>query len=297
VTADGSLVVASEQENADLLWAVRGAGPGFFGVVTEYTLRLFPAPGAIMTSNYHYPLELAPEAGEWAAHVARELPKQVELTFSFGVASPSIADRCKADKGFACSISATAFAGSIDAAAAMLRQLDSCPVAAHCLLRETDVPTPIEILHELNARSTPPGHRYLVDSFWTNSPPAKMLEASRSQFVHAPSSKSIELLSFSTGAELAALSDCAFSMSGDALLICSAIWEGSEDDPANTTWHRATTAALDEYAIGRYIGESDIVTDPGRAERSYSKSNWQRLSALREKYDPTRLFQGDFSVR
>src|SRR5215472_7594847 len=63
VTADGSLVVASEQENADLLWAVRGAGPGFFGVVTEYTLRLFPAPGAIMTSNYHYPLELAPEAG------------------------------------------------------------------------------------------------------------------------------------------------------------------------------------------------------------------------------------------
>src|SRR5713101_5312982 len=32
VIADGTLVVASEKENADLLWAVRGAGPGFFGV-------------------------------------------------------------------------------------------------------------------------------------------------------------------------------------------------------------------------------------------------------------------------
>ena len=32
VTADGELVHADERENADLLWAARGAGPGFFGV-------------------------------------------------------------------------------------------------------------------------------------------------------------------------------------------------------------------------------------------------------------------------
>ena len=44
VMADGNLVSASETQNSDLLWAVRGAGPGFFGVVTEYTLRLYPAP-------------------------------------------------------------------------------------------------------------------------------------------------------------------------------------------------------------------------------------------------------------
>jgi FAD/FMN-containing dehydrogenase len=54
VTADGNLVVANERENSDLLWAVRGGGPGFFGVVTEYTLRLFAAPRAITTSNYYY---------------------------------------------------------------------------------------------------------------------------------------------------------------------------------------------------------------------------------------------------
>jgi FAD/FMN-containing dehydrogenase len=44
VTADGELVHASEDENTDLLWAARGAGPGFFGVVTRFHLRLHPRP-------------------------------------------------------------------------------------------------------------------------------------------------------------------------------------------------------------------------------------------------------------
>jgi FAD/FMN-containing dehydrogenase len=297
VTADGNLVVASEEENADLLWAVRGAGPGFFGVVTEYTLRVFPTPGAITTSNYYYPLELAGELGGWAGGVACELPKQVELTIFLSAAPASIADSCRASKGLACSVSATAFAESTSAAASMLRLLDSCPLAANCLLKEANLPTPIETLHDMNATSTPPEHRYLVDTLWTNSPPASVLAASCEHFIDAPSSKSIELLTFSTGAQPPQLPDCAYSMSGDALLICSAIWAQPEDDAANAAWHQAAIAALDQYAIGHYIGESNIVADPGRAERSYSKSNWQRLKALRKKYDPDGLFHGDFSLR
>ncbi|MBV8053673.1 MAG: FAD-binding oxidoreductase, partial [Deltaproteobacteria bacterium] len=134
VTAEGNLVVASAEENEDLLWAVRGAGPGFFGVVTEYTLQVFPAPGAIMTSNYYYPLELAAELGGWVGGIARELPKQVELTIFLSAAPASIADSCKASRGWVCSISATAFAESMGAAASMLKPLDSCPLAAKCLL-------------------------------------------------------------------------------------------------------------------------------------------------------------------
>ncbi|MBV8452276.1 MAG: FAD-binding oxidoreductase [Deltaproteobacteria bacterium] len=296
VTAEGNLVVASAEENEDLLWAVRGAGPGFFGVVTEYTLQVFPAPGAIMTSNYYYPLELAAELGGWVGGIARELPKQVELTIFLSAAPASIADSCKASRGWVCSISATAFAESMGAAASMLKPLDSCPLAAKCLLTEANLPTPIETLHDMNAISTPKEHRSLVDTLWTNSPPMDVLATSREHFLDAPSLKSIELMSFSTGAQPSQLPDCAYSMSGDALLICSAVWEQPEDDAANAAWHRATVAALDKYAIGHYIGESDIVADPGRAERSYSKSSWQRLKALREKYDPDELFHGAFSM-
>lgn len=290
VTADGSLVVANEKENADLLWAVRGAGPGFFGVVTEYTVRASAAPGAIITSNYCYPLELVGELGGWAESISRELPRQVEMTIFISAASPQIADRCRDSNGFCCGISATAFADGATAAESMLKILDNLPFAADCLLKSTDVPTPIDTLHDMNSVSTPPEHRYLTEVFWTNSPPATVLAASREHFMAAPSSKSIQLFTFCTGGKSWLPAGCAYSMTGDALMICSTAWERSEDDAANTAWHRATLAALDGYAIGHYIGESDIITEPARAERSYSKASWQRLQALQQKYDPGGVF-------
>jgi FAD/FMN-containing dehydrogenase len=63
VTAEGSVVVASDKENSDLLWAIRGGGPGFFGVVTEYTLKVFSAPASITSSSYYYPLDCIEEVG------------------------------------------------------------------------------------------------------------------------------------------------------------------------------------------------------------------------------------------
>jgi len=297
VTADGNLVVASEKENADLFWALRGAGPGFFGVVTEYTLRVFPAPGAIITSIYYYPLEIAGELSEWCGRLARSLPRQIELATFIGSAPAAIADKCKANKGLALSINAAAFAENEDVAISSLRFLDSCPLAAHCLLREANLPTPIATLHEMDVLSMPAEHRYLVDTLWTNSALEGVLSAAREHFSKVPSLKSTLLCAFSTGQEPWQLPDAAYSMTGNALLICAAIWERSEDDDANAAWHRATMASLDEYAIGHYIGESDFIADPSRAERSYSKSSWERLKTLRQKYDPSGLFHESFNRR
>ena len=50
VLADGSVRRATATENPDLYWAVRGVGPGFFGVVTRLELQLYPVPKSIMFS-------------------------------------------------------------------------------------------------------------------------------------------------------------------------------------------------------------------------------------------------------
>ncbi len=298
VTADGNLVVANEQQNADLLWAIRGAGPGFFGIVTQYVLKLYPVPGAITTSNYYYPLPYAAEVGAWAASIAGRLPKEGELTIFLAPAPPTLAERCRSSNGFVCIVSATAFVDTKSEAAAALSLLESCPVAHACLEKELNLPTPIDALLAMGGMLWPERHRYLADTLWSNSPPATVLGTLGEHFLRAPSAKSLAVFVFSTGAEghAAPLPDAAFSMTARALLLCYAIWERPEDDATNAAWHRETITTLDPFAVGHYVGESDIVADPARAQRSFANANWQRLQSLRRQYDPEGLFHGHFSA-
>jgi FAD/FMN-containing dehydrogenase len=55
VTAEGELVRADATQNQDLYWASRGAGPGFFGVVTCFHLKTTPFPKVIYASTFLYP--------------------------------------------------------------------------------------------------------------------------------------------------------------------------------------------------------------------------------------------------
>jgi FAD/FMN-containing dehydrogenase len=292
-TAEGKIVVASEKENSDLLWAIRGGGPGFFGVITEYTLKVFPRPATITSSSYYYPLDSIEEVGEWASRIARILPRQVEFSVRIGVAPPSIADRCRSNNGFACAVNAVAFAESVRAGSSMLAALDSCPALGSCLSKELNVAKTIGALYDAQSEILPEHHRNLADTLWTNSAPAEVLAVAPNHFLRAPSSKSWLLMMFSTGDSVPYL-ECACSMTGDALLYCYAVWDLAKNDAANSDWHRNVVAALDKYAVGHYIGESDIVADPNRAARSYSPSNWNRLKVLRRQYDPAGLFLGHF---
>ncbi|MBV9452527.1 MAG: FAD-binding oxidoreductase [Rubrobacter sp.] len=44
--------------------------------------------------------------------------------------------------------------------------------------------------------------------------------------------------------------------------------------------------ALEPLAVGCYVSEADIAANPSQVVNSYARSNWERLQALREKYDP-----------
>ncbi len=298
VLADGSLAVVNQEQHADLLWAIRGAGPGFFGVVTQYVLKLYPVPRAITATTYYYPLERIEEVGAWAEGIAGQLPREVELTIFCAQAPPAFAEQCRSSNGFVCILSATGFFDTPDKAAVTLSLLETCPVIFECLGKDVNQPTTMDALLDLGGRFWPELHRCLADTLWSNSPPEQQLATVRDAFLQGPSAKSLALCAFSTGVEnrMAVLPAAAFSMTAGTLLLCYAIWEQPEDDGVNIAWHREIVAALDPFAVGHYVGESDIIAEPVRAERSFVPANWQRLQSLRRTYDPDGLFHEPYTA-
>lgn len=75
VTPDGSATRASETENPDLFWALRG-GSGNFGVVTCFDFRCHPIPPQMLTGLLVHPIEDATEVMAEYDRVARSLPDE-----------------------------------------------------------------------------------------------------------------------------------------------------------------------------------------------------------------------------
>ena len=88
VLADGSFVTASETENPDLFWALRGGG-GNFGVVTSFLFRLHPLP-SLVAGPMLWPLERSAEVLRWYRDFIRQAPHDLNGFFAF-LTVPSVA--------------------------------------------------------------------------------------------------------------------------------------------------------------------------------------------------------------
>ncbi|RYO77696.1 hypothetical protein DL762_009100 [Monosporascus cannonballus] len=82
VTADGSIVNASETENSDLFFALKGAGAGF-GIITSFVMKTRPEPGSVVQYSYSVTFakhaDLGPVFRQW-----QELVMDPDLDRRFG---------------------------------------------------------------------------------------------------------------------------------------------------------------------------------------------------------------------
>ena len=86
VLANGTVVVASQTENADLLYALRGAGHMSFGIVTHATVRVFKIQRKNVFGLLSMPLDVAKDAVNRTVHAARQgkLPNEFFGAFNAG---------------------------------------------------------------------------------------------------------------------------------------------------------------------------------------------------------------------
>jgi FAD/FMN-containing dehydrogenase len=283
VTASGELLRADESQNADLLWAARGAGPGFFGIVTRFHLKVRPLPQALTQSTYIYPSELFDEVMHWLYQIHPTLAPTVEVV-AVGGTHP-LPSEVKHTSGPTLLVHGLTFASTREEAVEALAPFETCPVVEQALVRLVAVPTSLALEYADQRRANPEHHRYAVDNAWINAGADVAIPALRDAFVTLPTKKSFSL--WFGMAPLRPLRDMALSLQADLYFASYIVWKDESDDERCRAWLATQMRRLEPISAGLFLADSDFTT---RRAQFLSSAHWQRLEELRARYDPDKLF-------
>jgi len=285
VTANGKKIVASPKMNKDMYWAARGAGPGFFGVVTKYELDLYQAPQTIMGSMYIHPLDNLKVVTDALEKLVEIKDERVEILLLFMHNHQAPADMPQ-EQAKICFVGINAFADSEVEAKSMLAPFAESQLASKSVFKVENNPTTFHKLYNPENVDTGRG-RYAVDNDWTNDF-SGALHALADHFKSSPSVRSHLLASLAMKSELR--EDASFSKVANHYLASYLVWNEEDKDEANHEWLRKTNELLQPFSEGHYVNEVAGDRYPERYEASFSKASWERLKVLRKKYDPDSVF-------
>ena len=289
VLADGDTLIASPTSHPDLFWALQGAGTGFFGVVTRYQLRLYAAPAAVYESSYIFSLGQLGEATALLQAWAQARPANTELMMLLAH-NPMAPPAATPQESKVCVVRAVAYCSDADAAKRELGALGSHPLTARALARNELLPTSLQqmAVSSVDASMGLGFGRYAVDTVWTDKLP-EVMAAVADHFANANSVKTHFVVSPKMNRKLP--ETAAFSMVGDTFVGAYTLWDDAADDAASFAWLAGASALMRPLAVGQYINEVDAFLDPAAPQRCFSTAAWQRLAALRRRYDTQRVFQ------
>ena len=284
VTATGELIHADETHDSDLLWAARGAGPGFFGVVTRFFLRTYPSPAAMTHDTWVWDRGEAGELVRWLQGVLPTLDPVVEPVVAVTGLDVPLAPGVRRPDGHVLLLHTTALCDTVEEAATVLAPFDRCPLADRAVFHERGLTT---MAAEAAAQSAqnPPGQRYAADSQWSNATPEVLVPLLEELWGGLPSEQSFAI--WYGWAPSRPLPDMAFSLEANVYLATYLIWADPADDERHGAWLTEQTRRLAAVGEGVYVGDSDFSRRP---DRFMSDDHFARLEAVRARRDPDGLF-------
>jgi FAD/FMN-containing dehydrogenase len=288
ITAEGKTLTVSPEHYPDIYWAVRGAGTGFFGVVTRFKLKLYPLPSHIYDSRYFFPLKNIEYANKFLADIAAQSPAKTELMMLLAHNPMSDPDASPEDQKV-CVARIVTFANSENEANELLHNVKNHPLLSKSVFKQEMMPSNFQQMSEdsVNASAGLGFGRYAVDTVWTNNS-AESLLTIKDLFASAPDNHNHVVVSYKINPKLR--DDAAFSMIGDVFIGAYAVWNSEEKDVAQFEWVAKMGEMLQPYANGQYINEVNGFIDPDVIKRCFNNSSWMKLRALKEKYDPKSRF-------
>jgi hypothetical protein len=286
VTADGEFVKASETENADLFWGLRGGG-GNFGIVTEFEFRLNPVGPTVLAGPILWAMEDSPEAlrfyRDWITDVPDDLTTIV--TFRRVLPSPFVPAELHGKHAM---IVGCCYAGSLEEGEEVLRPLrrfgspllDACepkPYVAH--QASLDPAFPHDWWYYIRSCNLAELGDDVVDILADHGP----------RIVSPLSVFSI----FHLGGAVARVGEDEAAFTGRAsghTVNVIGITRTGEGFDAEREWARGLWSALEPHHQNVYV---NFLMDEGeeRVRQAYGAEKYDRLKALKRKYDPENFFR------
>jgi FAD/FMN-containing dehydrogenase len=271
VTADGEVLHADEHDHPDLYWAARGAGPGFFGVVTRFHLRLHPWPRIAMNSVYLYPAELLEEVFGWAREIGPEVARSVEMMVFL--------QRPGGDQRLI-GVTGPVLAASEEEAREALAILDTCPVLDRAIAVNACMPADFADLVGASRMLFPDGNRFAVDNMWTSAPVSDLVPGLRTIAQTLPPEPSHAMwMNWGPSPERP---DMAYSVEDDVYIALYASWTDPADDARYASWPAQRMREMERHATGIQLADENLGVRPARF---VSDENMRRLEEIRATYD------------
>ncbi len=291
VTADGRFLVASERENEDLFWALRGGG-GNFGVVTSLEFRLHPVKD-IYGGPMFYELSEVENVLRFYREYIADAPEQMGAFPAFQIAPPLpfIPEDRHGDTFVAI---VACWAGPLEEGERALQPFhDVAPVVA-----EFVGPMPYPALNGAFDALLPPG----LQHYWKASFVKELTdEAIAAHRVHGPEvpavNSTMHIYPINGAAHRVAPDATAFAYrDANFATVIAGVWPDPSRNEANIAWVRdyydATAPHSEEGGYINFMAEDD----QGRIRANY-KGNYDRLVDIKRKYDPDNLFHLNQNIR
>jgi hypothetical protein len=282
VTADGRLLTASAEENEDLFWGIR-RGSGNFGVVTSFEYQLHRV-GTVLAGGLVYPMAKAGEVLRFYHEFASECPDELSTVASLGI-SP--------DGSSVISISGC-YCGAIEEGEQVLRPLRTYGSP----LEDSIQPMAYRTLQSAPDAGFPFGRQH----YWKSSYLKHLSDEAIDVMVRFVG----EMPSPTTGVGLQQMhgepsrvdpAATAFPHRDEHYdLIILSQWTDPTDSDKNIQWTRAFFDAMQPFfESGVYVNNLGEEGED-RVQAAYG-ANYDRLLALKNKYDPTNLFRFNQNIK
>jgi len=294
VTADGSVVRASADENPDLFWGLKGGG-GNFGAVTEFEFDLHPVGPIVMGGMLAFPRAQAREIIRAYRDFMEQAPKEVCGGLALITAPPEdfVPEPARGQPAVGIIF---CYVGSPEEGEKQLQKLlEDLPEPVLKMVQ----PMPYTALQQMLDAGNPHGIREYFKVDYLGSLPdeaidviveqAEQLPAPFGQLILGPMGGAVGHTDSSTRA--LTIPDAPWAY------FCLAMWMDPAEDERNRAWARGFADAMRAFGVGKAL-PNFIEPDEGnpRLRASYGEDKYDRLVALKTKWDPDNLFRLNLNI-